>query len=294
MPKKNPKVESVCSVVKSLNQASSYLASRGITHPRQDAEDLLSSVLGLSRSSLYLDGAIDNETYNLYFEKVIRRGHGEPLQYIIGSTFFYGAFLELTPDVLIPRPETELLVERVVNTLIDEEVKGKILWDMCTGSGCIAIALKKRFPQLIVMASDRCHAALEVAKKNAKINGVEIAFFEGDLFAPFEGKKCDYFVCNPPYVAQGELKNLDSEVKDFEPHIALHGGISGLDFYKRIAKELQKFLSPLGRAWLEIGSGQGKKITSLFAQEGFKKMQIGKDYAGLHRFFSLERDRIIG
>lgn len=260
--------------------------------PLRDVETLLSAVLGMSRAGLHLrrEQLVEDDRVALWQVALTRRLNGEPWQYIIGEVEFAGVVLNVTPSVLIPRQETEILVEKIAKTLSSEKLEGKVLWDLCTGSGCIGIALKKRFPVLSVVLSDISLEALEVAGENAQKNGCDVGLLHGDLWAPFQGKQCDYLVSNPPYINQKDFENLDPEVRCHEPKLALLGGDDGLDLYRRLAEKLHEHLKVGGKAWFEVGAGQGSAIEQIFAQGGWQKGVVEADWAGCDRFFSLERD----
>lgn len=196
---------------------------------------------------------------------------------------FYGAKIEVTPSVLIPRPETEILVEHVLTRLTKE----KTVLDLCTGSGCIAIALKKKRPDLFVAASDICKEALKVAKRNAEANQVPVEFFCGDGFSPLLGKKFDAIVCNPPYIGLNE--ELPHRVKDYEPHKALFAGEDGLDFFRMLQKQAKNYLNESGKIFLEIGYRQGLKITNIFSTSEWSNKELIQDWASHDRFFFLEK-----
>ncbi|MCB1181152.1 MAG: peptide chain release factor N(5)-glutamine methyltransferase [Chlamydiia bacterium] len=259
---------------------------------KRDVEDLLAHVLGIKRIDLYLqlERPLEEIEFNEFQKLVKRRSQGEPFVYLTGSVSFYGVELKIVPSVLIPRPETELLIDRICVQLKKENLEGKILWDVCTGSGCIAIALKKKFPKLKIIATDLCPEALKCASLNARQNEVQIFFRQGDLFAPFIDEQCHYFVSNPPYVSETEYNLLNPSVRNFEPKLALVGGEDGLSFYRRIALGLKKFLFPKGKGWLEIGTGQGRYIKKIFESTGWKKCNFSTDYAKHDRFFFLEKD----
>lgn len=269
-----------------------FLQDRGIARARREAEDLIADALNMRRIDLYLqfERPMVEEELKLCRDFLKRRVLGEPPQYISGKVQFAGAQIEVTRDVLIPRQETEILVEILGQTLKDQDLEGKVLWDLCTGSGCIAIALKKRFPKLVVCASDISPKALEIAKKNALANNVDVQFYLGDLFAPFAHSRCDFFVSNPPYIPQKEFETLPKEVKNFEPTLALIAGEEGLDVYERIARDLHQFLLPGGRAWFEIGYNQGSLVKNLFEKQGWQGGRVEKDWSGHDRFFFLEKD----
>jgi release factor glutamine methyltransferase len=267
--------------------ASTYLKERGVERSKREAEEVIADCLNLKRIDLYLqfDRPLIEEELTKCREAMVRRGKGEPSQYISGKVFFAGVEIKVNPSVLIPRPETEFLIEKISETLSNSDLSGKTLFDLCTGSGYIAIALKKRFPTLQVVASDLSPQALQVAKENAAANGCDIQFLEGDLFAPFAGKKCDFFVCNPPYISESEYLGLSREVKDFEPRLALVGGKSGFEFYERISVDLKKYLVTGGRGWLELGTGQGEPVLSLFSKQGWEGCSVQKDLSLHDRYF---------
>lgn len=273
-----------------LALSTTFLAERGVHKPRRSAEELLSSILGAKRMDLYLQHdrpLVENELEAIR-PLLKRRAGGEPLEQILGEVEFYHCRLAITPDVLIPRPETEILVDHVAKKLGERLLAGKTLWDLCTGSGCIGLSLKKAFPDLSVSLSDLCPRALAVAKKNAEINGLAVDLRQGDLLEPFFGEKADYILCNPPYVSKQEYEALDPGVRDFEPRGALLGGESGTEFYERIARKLPPFLRPGAQIFFEIGEAQGKKIQEIFSPLPWRRSRLLKDWAGKDRFFFLE------
>lgn len=266
---------------------SDQFAAHKMTNPKRQAEDLLCDLFNCSRSELY---SLKEEKKALALNWMERRLAGEPLAYISEKVHFYGCDLKITPAVLIPRPETEILVDKVVNILKNEDLTDKILWDLCCGSGCIGIALKKRFPALTVYLSDYSEKATALAAHNATQNQVEVKILIGDLFAPFQGMKAHYIVSNPPYISEDEYASLDREVKDFEPRLALVAGNSGLDIYDRLARVLPSYLYPHGKVWLEIGYNQGNEVKKLFQVPFWKNQKVENDWAGHHRFFFLENE----
>lgn len=267
-----------------------FLEKNNISYPRREAEYLLSRALNLSRVELYMNFSRPcTEEELAYFRALLkRRSLGEPLSYIFGDVEFFGALIEVSPDVLIPRNETEVMVASLAKKLEKEQVKELVCLDLCCGSGCIGIALKKKFPHFTVYASDLSVKALEVAKKNAEKNGVEIHFLQGDLLEPFKGKKADLILCNPPYISEGEFASLEREVRDFEPKMALVSGVSGLEFYQRLSFELPLVLKSNGKVLFEIGCTQGEQLQSLYIDPIWKEKRVEKDYAGHDRFFFLE------
>jgi len=262
---------------------------------QSDAMLLLEYVSGYSRSEICLRyrDVIPEDVAERFAELLEFRGQHIPVQYITGQQNFMGFELSVTPDVLIPRPETELLAERVIHAC-----EGKDVLDLCTGSGCIAIAVRCLGKAKSVSASDISEAALTIAAKNAKMHGAEIEFRQGDLFEAWEAcckgtrsdtvdeenKKCfDIIVSNPPYIPTEEIIGLMPEVREYEPLLALDGMEDGLQFYRRIAAECRTYLNPGGSVFLEIGCEQGKDVAELFRKAGFANVQIYQDYAGLDR-----------
>jgi len=262
---------------------------------QSDAMLLLEYVSGYSRSEIHLryHEVMPGDVEERFDELLEFRRQHIPVQYITGQQNFMGFELNVTPDVLIPRPETELLAERVIHAC-----EGKNVLDLCTGSGCIAIAVKCLGKAKSVSASDISEAALMVAEKNAKTHGAEIEFRQGDLFEAWESccrgmqsdtvdtdnRKCfDIIVSNPPYIPTAEIAGLMPEVREYEPLLALDGTEDGLLFYRRIAAECRRYLNPGGSVFLEIGCEQGKDVAELFRKAGFTNVQVYQDYAGLDR-----------
>lgn len=246
---------------------------------RRAAEEILVIALKMKRLDLYLhfDKPIGFEEVEQCRRVLKRYLKGEPFAHIQGYVDFFDCKISVTKDVLIPRLETELLVAQIAKEpLIDQSVL-----DLCTGSGCIAIALKKRFPHLHVVASDISAKALAVARENAKVNEVEIEWIEGDFLSCIN-KKFHYIVCNPPYI--GYEEKVDASVKNFEPNLALFAPDEGLYFYKILAQNAYQFLHPEGKLFLEIGYAKGPAIEALF--EAYRDVKLTKDYAGLDRFLS--------
>jgi release factor glutamine methyltransferase len=208
---------------------------------------------------------------------------GVPHVYICGKMLFFDLELYVTPACLIPRLETELLVERALLRLPE---KGSIL-DLCTGSGAIGLAVKSKRPFLEVFLSDISTKALAVAKKNAEKNDLDVNIICGDFLNPFKKGQFDAIICNPPYITVDEFKGLDSLVKDREPKIALTDGSDGLTFYRALAKEAFFYLKASGILCLEIGKDQGKEVSKLFSDGLWKKIVVEKDYSGHDRFVFL-------
>lgn len=268
------------------------LKAHGMQNAKREAENLLCDLLHCSRQELHrvLSRLLGPKEEERAFVWLQRRLQGEPLAYISGHVEFYGCLFDINPHVLIPRMETEILVDKIANFLSGENLCDKILWDLCCGSGCIGIALKKKFPQLTVYLSDYSSEAITLAAHNAQANHCEVTCLHGDLLMPFRGKKAHFVVCNPPYISEEEYLFLDREVKDFEPRNALVAGESGLEIYERLADQLAAFLYPQARVWLEIGYRQGAAVQTLFKKLHWKNQRVENDWAGHNRFFFLENE----
>lgn len=238
-----------------------------------DIDWICCAVLKCERGKLR-DKVVTPKNYQRIFELVGERIAGKPLQYILSETEFFGYPIKLNQNVLIPRFETELLCDYAMKEIRKES---KVL-DLCTGSGCIAVAIAKE-KGAQVTASDISPEAIEVAKENARINGVSVEFVESNLFAKVTGV-FDVIVSNPPYIRSGDIAGLERIVRDFEPRLALDGGADGLDFYRAIARDFEKFLAPKGYLFLEVGYDQAKEVAALF---GKRDIKIIKDYSGIER-----------
>ncbi|SPJ31678.1 peptide chain release factor N(5)-glutamine methyltransferase [Candidatus Protochlamydia amoebophila] len=281
------------SILEGLTFLTHELAKKDKSLAKREAQDLLGSILKCDRSTLYTRHSQDLslEEWQTCQNYLKRRMKGEPLAYIQGSIDFYGCSIQVNPFVLIPRQETEILVDKISTYLSHQKkLSGKILWDLCSGSGCIGIALKKKFPQLHVISSDLSSAALSLARSNAQDNQVEVEFLQGDLLEPFEGRRAHFIICNPPYISEAEFKDLDLEVKEFEPKMALVGGETGLEIYQRLAEILPNYLYPHAKIWFEIGYKQGDSLKKIFKSSYWKRAFLENDWAGHHRFFFLENE----
>jgi release factor glutamine methyltransferase len=270
-----------------LSLSTDFLEKKHLHASRRCAEELISSVLGLKRLDLYMlfDQPLADKELDACRSGLERLAKREPWQYVIGFVEFYDCHIAVTKDVLIPRHETEILTDKVLELLKDKSFKGNRVWDLCCGSACMAIALKKALPELEVSASDLSTNALALARKNAEINSTDLSFHEGDLFAAFEGETVDLIVCNPPYVTEAEWAELEPEVRDFEPREALVSGVEGTEFYARLAIEGKRYLNEGGILCLEIGTGQEAAVEALFRQAEWGRMECKKDWASHDRFF---------
>jgi len=248
-----------------------------------EAELLFTGLLGCSRTSLYTGGRqkLPQDKGSLIAGVLRRRIKGEPLQYILGRTEFMGLDFRVTPDVLIPRPETEILVETVLGHAGKVGARLRIL-DIGTGSGCVAVSLAHYLPRSAVCAVEISAAALQVARGNAYANRCRVDFLNADLFPPGDGK-FDIIVSNPPYIPAGELGCLQREVL-FEPRQALSGGDDGLYFYRRICAGCAGRLVSSGLLIVEIGYGRAQDVRALISSApGMKVEDTVKDYAGIER-----------
>ncbi len=286
-------------IIKELLQTTTdYLKQKGIEDARLNSERMLAHVLGIKRFDLYLqfDRPVMENELAAFRALVRRRAAREPLQYILGGTEFYSLPFRLTPDVLIPRPETEVLVQKVIEhcrRIADEQQEIHIL-DVGTGSGCIAVALAKNLPNAVLTAVDVSAAALAVARGNAVLNEVEVRFFEHDALKPWPPEftaAFDVVVSNPPYVSFAEYQHLQPEIRGHEPKQALLGGNDGLEFYRRFASQCAVLIKPRGRAFFEIGERQAVSVRNIFADAGFTAFQVADDLAGRNRVISMEWNR---
>ncbi|MGI5860792.1 MAG: peptide chain release factor N(5)-glutamine methyltransferase [Myxococcales bacterium] len=267
-----------------LTWTSEYFERRGIDSPRLTAELLLAHALGCDRVRLFVDfdRPLNKDELATFRGFVERRASGEPTYYITGRREFYGRPFQVDPRVLIPRPETEHLVDAALERLA-EDARGPVL-DLCTGSGAVAVSLAAEREALEVVATDISEAALEVAALNARALGVEgrVELLRGDLYEPVAGRTFEMIVANPPYVRSGEIDGLSREVRR-EPRGALDGGPDGLDVVRRIAAQAPGALRPGGWLLLEIGAEQGEATRAILEAAGLVDAQVRKDLAGLDR-----------
>lgn len=275
-----------------LKQGEIYLTKHGVGYPRREMEALLMHALRMKRMDLYLDWdrPLQPEEVACLRSWTMRRAQKEPIAYIVGEVDFLDCSIEVTPDVLIPRQETEILVDRIVHEIAKEAYHGKILLDLCTGSGCIAIAIKKKLPALSVLGSDICPLAVAIAKRNSEKNRVHVEYRVGDFLFSFVDKKINYLVCNPPYVCPIEYEQLEPEVRQFEPKKALVADSQGLKYYLLLKDFLTDLILPQGKVWLEIGSEQKSAMEDILGSLPGFKHQIFQDLSGKDRFFFLERE----
>jgi release factor glutamine methyltransferase len=248
--------------LKVLDWTKEFLVSRGVENARLEAEWLLCAATGLDRVGLYLnfEKPLNDDELAAYRVMVARRSRREPLQHILGTQEFCGLEFEVTPDVLIPRHDTETLV----NEALARMPGAQSVLDIGTGSGCIALALACKLPGASVTAVDISEAALAVARRNAERNGVVIEFLQGSLFEPVAGRTFDLIVSNPPYIPSRDIETLQPEVRDFDPRGALDGGADGLDFYRALIPDAAALLNSGGWMLLEVGMGQAAEVAQMF------------------------------
>jgi release factor glutamine methyltransferase len=263
-------------------------------HPdraHQDAEALVFDLLRRNKAWLLTHGEeeLSSAETGRYTELLDRRFRGEPIQYITGEAEFYGLPFRVTPEVLIPRPETEHLVEKVIE-LAANFSEPRIV-DVGTGSGIIAVALAHKLPAAIITAIDLSSSALAIAKENAECNGVtsHIRFLEGDLLATVAEERFEIVVSNPPYVPEADRASLSVEVRDYEPALALFAGGDGLAVYRRLIPAAFDALTPGGCVALEIGFGQSPAIRTLLATSGFGQIEFVPDLQGIPRVACAQR-----
>jgi release factor glutamine methyltransferase len=275
----------IWSIQKLLNWVTEYLTDKGVDSPRLSAELLLCHAIGLTRIELYtqFDRSVPQRQLDQLHDLVKRAGLHEPVAYLTGRSEFYSIELDITSDCLIPRPETELLVQRAIEFLRTRDGV-QFVCDLCTGSGCIAVAIAKNFSEARVIATDISAGALEVAAGNLAKHqlGKRVELLQGDLFEPLvrqlDVDAFDLIVCNPPYVSSAEYETLAKNVRDYEPKSALLAGTEGLDIYRRLIEKVDKILRPGAALMLEIGYAQGPAVGELLEEtEAFVEIKIEKD-----------------
>lgn len=262
-----------------LLTAREFLKKNGIADADLDAWYLLTHVFGINRADFFMHGdeAASKDKTLHYNELVNKRASHIPLQYLTGTQEFMGLEFEVNENVLIPRQDTELLVEEILKICKDKSVL-----DVCTGSGCIIISLYKLGSIKNAVGTDISQKALQVANINAKKNNADVKFIQSDLFEKVVGNY-DIIVSNPPYIRTGELISLMPEVKDHEPRQALEAGLSGLIFYERIINNLDRYLNSGGYVFFEIGYDQGEAVKGILLEAGFIDIHVKKDFNDLDR-----------
>ncbi|MGN0169974.1 MAG: peptide chain release factor N(5)-glutamine methyltransferase [Lachnospiraceae bacterium] len=269
-----------------LKAGENCLTKAGVDSPRVDAWTLLEHVCHVDRTYYltHFKEELSSDEEKKYHDFLTQRANHVPLQYITGYQCFMGYDFKVNSSVLIPRQDTEVLVEEV-STLLHE---GDRVLDLCTGSGCIITSLKCMNPSIQAVGSDISKDALLLAKENAKNNRAEVEFVYSDLFEKIEGT-FHVIVSNPPYIKSAVIEGLDSEVKDYEPYEALDGKEDGLYFYRLIIEQSKEFLVPGGHLCFEIGYDQGAEVSELLKEQGYQDIQVKKDLAGLDRVITARK-----
>jgi release factor glutamine methyltransferase len=295
-----------------IRDVSRILSLRGIESAEKEAQLLIVHFLGIDPVSLYRDNPEVHDDESMEIDAMVaRRTRREPLQYILGHVDFLGVRISLGRDVLVPRPETEMMAEYAVNVIrvLVSGIRGKgtnngqrrtfdaprstfdvrrlTILDLCTGSGCIALALAKEFPDARVYGVDVSQAALGYAGKNALQNGIGNAnFLCGSMFGAIRGdRRFDVIIANPPYIPSSDIRSLDPEIRQWEPLSALDGGPDGLDAYRSIVPRAGNFLKNNGILILELGTGLARHVSGMAQDAGFSGIEITKDLAGIERIF---------
>lgn len=264
-----------------IKKAQNTLEAAGIADSQVDSWLLAEFVFGITRVKYYanMQMTVDGRSAEKYNELVNQRAGHIPLQHIIGTQEFMGLTFKVNENVLIPRQDTELLVENVVDYLGNDE---RTVLDMCTGSGCIAVSIDRLSKNSKVTAVDISEKALEVAQENNRLNNANVTFIQSDLFTNVTGKY-DIIVSNPPYIRTDEIPKLMEEVKSHEPVMALDGMEDGLYFYKKICGEASDYLNDNGKIFFEIGYDQGDDVSEILRQNRFCNIEVLKDLSGNDR-----------
>jgi len=273
-----------------LDWAGGDLRARGSASPRLDAEVLLAHVLGCDRVRLVIesDRPLGKEELAGYRALHQRRRAGEPIAYLVGVREFYGRPFRVDARVLVPRPETELLVEVALARTRHVSLSARVL-DLCTGSGCVAVTLALERPTARVEASDISEEALVVARDNAlRLGASRVAFFQSDLFAGLSDRSrwFDLVTANPPYIAEPDMETLPVDVRSYEPHLALRAGADGLAVVRRIVDEAPLYLASEGVLAMEVGAGQAPAVRALLEEKHYRDVEVARDYARHERVVS--------
>ena len=284
-------------ILEIISLTEEYFAKKGVESARVDAEILMGHILQCKRFELYMrhDQPLKAHELDSYRELAKKRASGVPVQHLTGEQDFYALKLQVSEKTLIPRPETEILVESIFNTIAKEKNPANLkVLELGTGTGAISIALANGWPNAEIWAVDLSLDALDVARGNVNYHGLSerIHLLHGDLFEPVEndGLEFDLIVSNPPYIPSAEISTLSTEVKDHEPHLALNGGNDGLDIIRKIVNQSAKYLKNNSWVFLEIGDGQGESTLEILnSAEIFDNSQILPDLSGRERIASAKR-----
>ncbi|MEK7697950.1 MAG: peptide chain release factor N(5)-glutamine methyltransferase [Nitrospirota bacterium] len=295
--------------IEKLKEAAKLFESSGIEAAEKEAEMLVRHSFGLNTVEIYRDNPEPSEEQIKTLESMLsRRLKHEPIQYILGHEEFLGMKILVKHGVLIPRTETELMAEQAIKIIRAQTADIRhqnlrprhfplptsrfSLLDLCTGSGCLALALAREFPDFKVYGTDISEIAIKYAEENARLNCISnVTFLRGNLFEPIEKLPTSYFqlptfdliISNPPYIRTDDIENLQPEIKEWEPVDALNGGVDGLDFYRVLIPSARRFLKDNGIIMLELGLGQSSDVVDIFESAGYAQIEIIKDYAGIER-----------
>lgn len=273
-----------------IREISTILSASGIETADKEAELLVTQELDITLIDLYKNNPEIDDKQNLHIDAMAgRRCRREPLQYLLGYSYFLGLKILVGSGVLIPRPETELMAEHAIKICRGGVIPPLRILDLCTGTGCLALALAREFPDAQVYGADISETALRYAEKNAKANGINnVSFIKGHLFGPLSGR--DYpvptfnlIISNPPYIKTDDINTLQPEIRDWEPIGALDGGADGLNFYREIIPQAGKFLKTNGILMLELGLGCADETVHMMKDAGYADIGLQRDYAGIER-----------
>ncbi|MGH9938100.1 MAG: peptide chain release factor N(5)-glutamine methyltransferase [Blastocatellia bacterium] len=287
-------MRSTATIAETLKEASEHLRAASVPNDLLDAQTLLAEALGKDRTYLIINfkERLSEDVLSKFRAMIRRRAAGEPLQHITGRQAFFGLDFEVTPDVLIPRPETEMIVEETIRIVQQNRIGVPLIVDVGAGSGCIAVALARELGDARVIASDISLAALRVARRNAARHGLEdrVGFVTSDLLDAFAEKdSADFILSNPPYVSDAEIPSLQREVRDWEPRMALTDSNDGLSFYRRLLKDAPLRLKPGGRLICEMGYTQSEKISAMIDREIWVEARLLDDLQGIPRTIVLRK-----
>lgn len=265
-----------------IRKAAASLREAGVPDPEYDSALLLSSLMGIPPLELRMGTEIhpDPQQEEAYGRLIQRRRSREPLQYILGTVYFRGMEFQVSPEVLIPRPETELLAEWAA-----EEMQGRPspeILDVCCGSGCLGLSMKRALPGGKVTLSDLSPGAVRIARLNRDRQGLEAEILQGDLLEPVAGRRFDLILCNPPYIPSRDCEELQPEVMR-EPRLALDGGADGMDFFRRLSGKCPAYLKPGGLLMMEVGIGEAREAARMLREHGAVRAEIRKDDSQIER-----------
>jgi release factor glutamine methyltransferase len=287
-------------IAEALKEASEHLRAGSVPNDLLDSQTLLAEALGKDRTYLIINFTqqLPEDILSKFRAMVNRRAAGEPLQYLTGRQEFFGLEFEVSPDVLIPRPETELIVEETIRILEQngpgERVASPLIVDVGTGSGCVAVALARELAEARLVASDVSEAALRVARRNTARHGLgdRIDFVASNLLDAFAEKEfADFILSNPPYVSEEEMPSLQREVRDWEPRLALTDSSDGLNFYRRLLNDAPARLKPGGHLICEMGYGQSERISAMVNHQVWGVVKLLDDLQGIPRTIVLRKLR---